>query len=70
MVGFCAVLIILNPRSLLIRIECAISLFSALCYAMIPIINRRIGLSLPRRDNSFQGLALDNGLAERKAKAV
>jgi len=44
-VGFCAVLIILNPGSSLFRIEAAIPLFSALCYAMIPIINRRIGLS-------------------------
>ena len=44
-VGFCAVLIILNPGSSLFRIESAIPLFSALCYAMIPIINRRIGLT-------------------------
>ena len=44
-VGFCAVLIILNPGSSLFRIEAAIPLFSALCYAMIPIINRRIGLT-------------------------
>ncbi len=44
-VGFGAVLIILNPGSSLFRIEAAIPLFSALCYAMIPIINRRIGLS-------------------------
>ena len=44
-VGFCAVLIILNPGSSLFRIEAAIPLFSALCYSMIPIINRRIGLS-------------------------
>ena len=28
-----------------------------------------VGLSLPRRDNSFLGLALDDNLAERKAKA-
>lgn len=44
-VGFCAVLIILNPGSSLFRTEAAIPLFSALCYATIPIINRRIGLS-------------------------
>ena len=44
-IGFCAVLVILNPGSSLFRIEAAIPLFSALCYAMIPIINRRIGLS-------------------------
>ena len=44
-VGFCAVLIILNPGSSVFRVEAAIPLFSALCYAMIPIINRRIGLS-------------------------
>jgi drug/metabolite transporter (DMT)-like permease len=44
-VGFCAVLIILNPGSSVFRIEAAIPLFSALCYATIPIINRHIGLS-------------------------
>ena len=44
-VGFGAVLIILNPGASLFRIEAAIPLFSALCYAMIPIINRRIGLT-------------------------
>ena len=45
LVGFCAVLIILNPGSSLFRIAAAIPLFSALCYALIPIINRRIGLT-------------------------
>lgn len=44
-VGFCAVLIILNPGSSVFRIEAAIPLFSALCYATIPIINRRIGMT-------------------------
>lgn len=44
-VGFCAVLIILNPGSSVFRVEAAIPLFSALCYATIPIINRHIGLS-------------------------
>jgi drug/metabolite transporter (DMT)-like permease len=44
-VGFGAVLIILNPGSSLFRIEAAIPLFSALCYATIPVINRHIGLS-------------------------
>jgi len=44
-VGFCAVLIILNPGSSLFRIEAAIPLFSALCYATIPVINRHIGLT-------------------------
>ncbi|MEM7564407.1 MAG: DMT family transporter, partial [Pseudomonadota bacterium] len=44
-VGFCAVIIILNPGSSLFRMAAAIPLFSALCYAMIPIINRRIGLT-------------------------
>ena len=43
--GFGAVLIILDPGSTLFRAESAIPLFSALCYALIPIINRRIGLS-------------------------
>ncbi len=37
----------LNPGSSLFRIESVIPLFSALCYAMIPIINRRIGMSEP-----------------------
>ena len=45
LLGFVAVLIILNPGSSLFRIEATIPLFSALCYALIPIINRRIGLS-------------------------
>ena len=44
-VGFGAVLIILNPGSSVFRIEAAIPLFSALCYATIPIINRRIGMT-------------------------
>ena len=44
-VGFCAVLIILNPGSSVFRVAAAIPLFSALCYSMIPILNRRIGLS-------------------------
>ena len=45
LVGFAAVLIILNPGSTVFRIAAAIPLFSAMCYAMIPILNRRIGLS-------------------------
>lgn len=43
--GFLAVIVMLNPGSTLFRIEAAIPLFSALCYASIPILNRRIGLS-------------------------
>ena len=43
--GFAAVLFMLDPGSSLFRIEAAMPLFSALCYAMIPIINRRIGMS-------------------------
>lgn len=43
--GFGAVLYMLDPGSSLFRIESAMPLFSALCYAMIPIINRRIGRS-------------------------
>ena len=43
--GFVAVLIILNPGSSLFRAAAAVPLFSALCYAMIPIINRKIGLT-------------------------
>ena len=43
--GFLAVVIMLNPGSSLFRIEAAIPLFSALCYAAIPILNRWIGLS-------------------------
>lgn len=43
--GFAAVIVMLNPGSGLFRIESALPLFSAMCYAMIPIINRRIGMS-------------------------
>ncbi|MFT5398589.1 MAG: drug/metabolite transporter (DMT)-like permease [Gammaproteobacteria bacterium] len=43
--GFAAVIIMLDPGSELFRFESAIPLFSALCYAMIPILNRRIGMS-------------------------
>ncbi len=43
--GFLAVLVMLNPGSALFRLEAAVPLFSALCYSMIPIINRKIGLS-------------------------
>ncbi len=44
-VGFSAVIVMLNPGSALFRVESALPLFSALCYAMIPILNRKIGLS-------------------------
>ncbi|MDH3388480.1 MAG: DMT family transporter [Gammaproteobacteria bacterium] len=44
-IGFSAVLYMLNPGSSLFRIESALPLFSAMCYAFIPIINRHIGLS-------------------------
>jgi len=44
-IGFGAVLYMLNPGSSLFRIESALPLFSAMCYAFIPIINRHIGLS-------------------------
>jgi len=43
--GFLAVIVILNPGSGLFQFASALPLFSALCYAMIPIINRRIGFS-------------------------
>jgi drug/metabolite transporter (DMT)-like permease len=39
------VLVMLNPGSALFRLEAAAPLFSALCYSMIPILNRKIGLS-------------------------
>jgi hypothetical protein len=39
------VVFMLDPGSSLFRIESAMPLFSALCYALIPIINRHIGLS-------------------------
>jgi drug/metabolite transporter (DMT)-like permease len=42
-IGFSAVVFMLNPGSSLFRLDSAIPLFSALCYAMIPIINRKIG---------------------------
>ena len=44
-IGFGAVVFMLDPGSSLFRIESAMPLFSALCYALIPIINRHIGLS-------------------------
>lgn len=44
-IGFCAVLYMLNPGSTLFKIESTLPLFSAMCYAFIPIINRHIGLS-------------------------
>ncbi|UCH38637.1 MAG: DMT family transporter [Gammaproteobacteria bacterium] len=44
-IGFGAVVYMLDPGSSLFRIEAAMPLFSALCYALIPIINRHIGLS-------------------------
>ena len=44
-IGFGAVVYMLDPGSSLFRIEAAMPLFSALCYALIPIINRHIGLT-------------------------
>jgi drug/metabolite transporter (DMT)-like permease len=44
-IGFSAVIFMLNPGSSLFRIESTLPLFSAMCYALIPIINRHIGLS-------------------------
>ncbi len=43
--GFVAVVVMLNPGSGVFRFTAILPLFSALCYAMIPIINRRIGYS-------------------------
>lgn len=43
-VGFIAVLVIINPGSELFRIEIVLPLFSALCYAMLPILTRKVGL--------------------------
>jgi len=43
--GLVAVMIILNPGSSLFAWVSAMPLLSALCYAMIPIITRRIGLA-------------------------
>ena len=37
-IGFGAVVFMLDPGSSLFRIESAMPLFSALCYALIPII--------------------------------
>lgn len=44
-VGFLAVLLIINPGSALFKIEIVLPLFSALCYAMLPILTRKVGLS-------------------------
>ena len=43
--GFAAVMIMLNPGAGVFDFVAVIPLFSALCYALIPIINRRIGMS-------------------------
>lgn len=43
--GFVAVVVMLNPGSGVFQFTAILPLFSALCYAMIPIINRRIGYS-------------------------
>lgn len=47
LVGFFAVLLVVNPGSSVFRVEAALPLFSALCYALLPIITRKIGLSAP-----------------------
>lgn len=44
-IGFLAVVFMLKPGTGLFQLMAALPLFSALCYAMIPIINRRIGYS-------------------------
>lgn len=44
-IGFVSVIVMLNPGSSLFRIEAAMPLFSALSYAMIPILTRRVGLT-------------------------
>lgn len=44
-VGFIAVVVMLKPGTDLFQFSAALPLFSALCYAMIPIINRKIGYS-------------------------
>lgn len=43
--GFLAVLLIINPTSALFRIEAALPLLSALFYSLIPVITRKVGLS-------------------------
>jgi len=44
-VGFAAALVMINPGSTVFQPAAALPLFSAMLYAAIPIINRRIGLS-------------------------
>ncbi|MFT5112201.1 MAG: drug/metabolite transporter (DMT)-like permease [Parasphingorhabdus sp.] len=44
-IGFSMVLYILNPGSELFQLIAALPLFSALCYAVIPILTRMIGTS-------------------------
>lgn len=51
--GFTAVIVMLNPGSTLFQIEAAIPMFSALCYAMIPIITRHVGLSVHPLTNTI-----------------
>lgn len=41
LLGFVGVLIVINPGAGIVRFESAVPLFSALCYALIPIITRR-----------------------------
>jgi len=43
--GFLAIIIMLNPGSELFHLSAAMPLVSALCYALIPIITRRVGVS-------------------------
>ena len=44
LLGFVGVMIVINPGASLFRVESAVPLFSALCYALIPIITRKAGL--------------------------
>jgi drug/metabolite transporter (DMT)-like permease len=45
LVGFLAVIFMLNPGGSLFQVASIMPLFSAMCYAFIPIINRHIGTS-------------------------
>lgn len=46
-VGFVAAIVMIQPGSSVFQAAAALPLFSAMSYAFIPIINRRVGLSQP-----------------------
>jgi len=52
-VGFLAAIMMIRPGSSVFQMAATLPLFSAMCYAFIPIINRRVGLSQPALTMAF-----------------